>query len=305
MAVVDLYSHRKLAADGVAQDVHIYDKIPSTLRVQIAYIWNEAIGNAGWDTILRTIAREYGTFDLGDGQDAREKCVNILMNRRKVDAVLDLVEVSFRYAEANRPATPPRHGTVDFLSALTGVTVTPEQAVAELNERFRRAGVGYRYENGMMFRIDSDLVHSEVVKPALRFRQRPCFEGPRQEFLNAHAHYRAGENKDATDANNAFESTLKAICDKRRWEYPGGATASQLVKVVKNNGLLPDYLGKSFDQLVATLQSGLPKVRGQEGAHGQGAKPRPTPDHVASYALHLAAAKILFLVEADAASKFD
>ena len=34
------------------------------------------------------------------------------------------------------------------------------------------------------------------------------------------------------------------------------------------------------------------------GAHGQGATPRETPDYVAAYALHLAAAKILFLVEA-------
>ena len=36
------------------------------------------------------------------------------------------------------------------------------------------------------------------------------------EFLKAHAHYRSGEMKDAiTDANNAFESTLKTICDQR------------------------------------------------------------------------------------------
>ena len=60
---------------------------------------------------------------------------------------------------------------------------------------------------------------------------------------------------------------------------------------------LPSYLDNSFDQLAATLKSGLPKVRGEESAHGQGATPRETPDYVAAYALHLAAAKILFLVE--------
>ena len=117
--------------------------------------------------------------------------------------------------------------------------------------------------------------------------------------MKAHGHYRAGETKDAiTDANNAFESTLKAICDQRGWQYSNGARASDLLKVVRENGLLPSYLDNSFDQLAATLKSGLPKVRGEEGAHGQGAIPRETPDYVASYALHLAAAKILFLAQA-------
>ena len=73
--------------------------------------------------------------------------------------------------------------------------------------------------------------------------------------------------------------------------------------MVRAHGLLPDYLDASFDQLVATLKSGLPKVRNQGGVHGQGAIPRETPDYVAAYALHLAAAKILFLVEAHKAMK--
>ena len=67
---------------------------------------------------------------------------------------------------------------------------------------------------------------------------------------------------------------------------------------IRKNGLLPDYLDNSFDQLLATLQSGLPKVRNEEGAHGQGAQPREAPPYVAAYALHLAAAKIVLLVEA-------
>jgi hypothetical protein len=64
------------------------------------------------------------------------------------------------------------------------------------------------------------------------------------------------------------------------------------------NGLLPDYLGQSFDQLIATLQSGLPKVRNEVAGHGQGATPRETPGYVAGYALHLAAVNIVLLVEA-------
>ena len=117
--------------------------------------------------------------------------------------------------------------------------------------------------------------------------------------MKAHRHYRSGEMKDAiTDANNAFESTLKAVCNQRGWSYQSGARASDLLKLVRRKGLLPEYLDKSFDQLAATLNSGLPQVRNNEGSHGQGATPQTTLDYVGAYALHLAAANILFIVEA-------
>ena len=187
----------------------------------------------------------------------------------------------------------------DYDRAKRGITVTADEAIEELNVRFRRAGVGYRFEDGQIIRIDSELIHSEVVKPALRYLQQRGFEGPREEFLKAHTHFRNGEMKDAvTNANNAFESTLKTICKQRKWQYPQGATASNLLNIVRENGLLPNYLDNSFDQLVATLKSGLPKVRNEQGGHGQGPTPRETPEYVAAYALHLAAAKILFLCEA-------
>ena len=132
-------------------------------------------------------------------------------------------------------------------------------AIDELNERFRRAGVGYQFEDGGIFRVDSEWIHSEVVRLGLRYLHQKGFGGPREEFLKAHGHYRAGETKAAiTDANNAFESTLKAILDQRGWPYSKDARASDLLKVVSAQGLLPGYLDNSSGQLAATLKSGLP-----------------------------------------------
>ena len=187
--------------------------------------------------------------------------------------------------------------------AQRGIRETADEAIKELNVRFKLAGVGYQFEDGYILRIDSELIHTEIVKPALQYLNEEGFEGPRDEFIRAHAHYRKGEMKDAiVDANNAFESTLKSICLQRGWKYQKGDSAAHLIQVVRDKSLLPDYLDNSFDQLVATLKSGLPKVRGEEGAHGQGAIPSETPDYVAAYALHLAAAQILFLVKAHNAS---
>ena len=180
-----------------------------------------------------------------------------------------------------------------------GITQKPNDAIEELNGRFREAKFGYQYEDGKIFRMDSQLIHAEVTKPALQLLSDHRFTGPHEEFLNAHKHYLAREYKPCiTQASNAFESTLKAICNLKGWSYSPGDRASELLKVVRKENLLPDYLDKSFDQLIATLASGLPQVRNEGAAHGQGAVPQQTPDFVAAYALHLLAANIVLLVEA-------
>jgi len=171
----------------------------------------------------------------------------------------------------------------------------------EFNYRLKVASVGYAYEDGQIIRIDSRLIHEEVVKPALRILQAKGYEGPRKEFHQAFDHLRAGDHKDAIVwANKAFESTLKAICTKKGWVFNKGARASDLIKVVRLNGLLPAYLENSFDQLAAVLSSGLPQVRNNEGGHGDGPVPLSTPEYVAAFAIHLAAAKIVFLTDAAA-----
>ena len=178
------------------------------------------------------------------------------------------------------------------------ITQKPNDAIEELNLRFGEAMFGYQYEDGKIFRMDSQLIHAEVTKPALQLLSDHQFTGPHEEFLKAHEFYRAREYEPCiTEALKAFESALKTICHLKKWDYEPGARASDLIKVVRKK-LLPDYLDPSFEQLIAALKSGLPKVRDKQGAHGQGPVPRETPDFVAAYALHLLAANIVLLVDA-------
>jgi len=310
MAVIDTYSRRKRLAEQGEEDVYIYDTVPTVLRAQVEYIWDDAIGpywkasgfstgmppannNTAWRSIRHQLCREKGVLSLANSDSPKQDCITYLHHEQHVDAWLDIIELSFTYIEQ----AVSRFGAYDRQKC--AITLVPSEAIDELNTRFRLASFGYRFEGGQIIRVDSELLHAEVVKPALHFLADDRFSGPREEYLSAHAHYRAGENKDAiTDANNAFESTLKTICDLKGWEYPAGARASDLLKVTRANNLLPDYLDTSFDQLAATLKSGLPVVRNQEGSHGQGAEPKTTPDYIAAYALHLAAAKIMLLAEA-------
>ncbi|USQ93811.1 STM4504/CBY_0614 family protein [Caulobacter sp. RL271] len=298
MAIFELYHQRKQVADRAGQpEVYVYDELPGQLRTQITQIAVDAIGqwdsygpqnNDWWSEIRGILCRELGVDRLSPAYNHADEVLQFFRSCEDVDICLSILELFCRVIDKVMP---------DLTH--TGATQAPEEAIKEINFRLRRASVGYQYENDHIIRFDSQIIHQEIVKPALNLLNDRRFSGAEEEYLTAHKHYRDGNSKDAVIwANKSFESALKVACDIKGWTYEKGATASQLLKILQANKLWPEYLDASFEQLLATLKTGLPKVRNDAGAHGQGALPRETPDYVAAYALHLAAAKIVLIGEA-------
>lgn len=308
MKIFDLFSKRQAdaAKSGIA-DVYQYSEIPKNLRVQINQIAIEALGKVGrrgdriirgdeennlWFQIERTYLREKGLEGIAHGDFAGTRVQTFMRDCSTSDWLdfLELVALGVEVMASDENGYERQRWYVQ----------TPGQAaIDEINYRLRQASVGYQLEGARLIRVDSQYVHAEVVKPALSLLSGQDFEGPMQEFQAAHQHYRSGEHRQAVAmAANAVESTLKAIFDRKGWAYQKSARISDLIKVARANALWPDYLDASFDQLVATLQSGLPKIRDNDASHGQGATPKKVPDYIAAYALHLAASKIVFIAEA-------
>ena len=313
MPVVELFSTRKKAAANSGKaEVYQYAKVPVALRVQLQQLLLDAIGrayepaayefqgpppnnNEAWEFVRDAVCREHGRYRLANSNErtAAGDVLQCIGNEQDTDILLDVVELCLRYIDKVLRPFGPYERTQHAIKQ--GAT----EAINEANHRFRMAGFGYQYEAEQLMRVDSQYAHAEVVKPALTLLSRPGFSGPQKEFLEAHQHYRLGDYKEAvTAAGCAFESVMKAVCDKKGWSYSSGARATDLYKLLKSKGLFPDYLDNSFEQLISTLKSGLPQVRNEEGAHGAGATPRQTPDYIAGYALHLAAAKIILIVQA-------
>lgn len=304
MAIWELFSKR--AADAVkssVQDVYQYEGIPQPLRIQISQIAIDALGkvasygythseNPRWVEIEQIFCREKGCYNLGNARNAGERIIDYMSACSTADWIdlFELICFSALVVSQDNHRVFRQQWDVDVDSTTT---------LDEANYRMREAGVGYQFEDQQVIRVDSQFIHAEVVKPALSLLSGSEFDGPREEFLTAHQHYRRGEHRQAVAmAANSLESTFKAIFDKKGWEYQKGARISDLMKVARAYALWPNYLDASFDQLVATLQSGLPKIRDNDASHGQGAVPKDVPAFVAAYALHLAASKIVFLVEA-------
>jgi hypothetical protein len=155
-----------------------------------------------------------------------------------------------------------------------------------------------------MIRVDSQLIHAKVVRPTLTLLAAKEYAGANVEFLKAFEHYRKGDTKEClNECLKAFESTMKIICEKRKWPYKQTDTASTLIDTCFKNGLVPQEMQSHIGAVRAALESGIPTIRNRRSAHGQGVQVIEVPPHYASYMLHLTATTIKFLVESEKALK--
>ncbi|MDV5387576.1 STM4504/CBY_0614 family protein [Pseudomonas juntendi] len=301
MPVYDIYSKRKKRLAGLVPDVYTYDSIPLGLRNQIVFIAEDIVSDVFghqmsddvYDYVSRTLSREWGTEYLvahGEFIDRDEEVKDAIRKVTEADNVLDIVELLLQTAQ-NHAKDDRNLVSARGKSALA-------RHVGELNQRFKEHGIGYEYSEEQIIRIDSQLIHSEVVKPALRLLSEPGFEGAHDEYLAAHEHFRHRRFKEAlNEALKAFESTIKVIAGVRGWTINKGDTANKLVKACMDNGLFPSYYESHLSALSNLLVGGVPSIRNKEAGHGQGAVVNEIDPHIVAYTLHMTASAIVLFVQ--------
>lgn len=310
MPVLELYSERLQREQGGLPDVYNYG-LPKNLRVQIVLIWRDVIGRLTsfdisrttevyriWDEIASDIRKARCVFNLPtpsprNSQDIEWEVAEYFMAESDPIFALNVVEAVFgfiyRYEVLVRLRADQDRRMQD-----------PQEGIAELNARFRQHGVGYQFENGRIIRVDSMIVHAEVVKPVLGLLTDPAFKGPEKEFLAAHEHYRHARYAESLVSSlKALEGTIRVI--GRDWGIDDKATASKLIAMVFEKGLIPNEMQSEFTGLRAILESAS-TLRNRWGGHHP-PEVREVPAYLAAFALHTTAANILLLVEAQKATK--
>jgi AbiJ N-terminal domain 4 len=297
----------KMIAQINQPEVYQYDRLPIEFRWQVVHIWTTTISIYAqyyigdyWNDIHKRLARDLGLPHLGSNGYSRpfNQCCDFLLDEKKhVDRILYLIQFTFQCIECFPETMLARGLNQLWLNQIDAQS--PNGAINELNARFREHAIGYQYNNGQIIRVDSGFIHAEVVVPALTLLSSQGFSGAEQEFRIAHKYYREQEYKEAiSNASKAFESTLKTICDKLGWTYEKQkATASDLIKIVLDNELIPKYLETHLSGLRSLLVS-TTTVRNKSSSHGQGSDPSYVPEYLAGYALHITASNIVFLVDA-------
>lgn len=309
MTIHDLFSKRQKRLRGQEPDVYTYDELPKSLRVQITYIWMDVLGNEidyytnqngtqkAYKLIIDTICREYGILKLPNTDFVRnemylDQLVAYFLQEETLEKQLDVIELSFKFIDRlTRNYQYLRRQDADKHA---------DNALTELNIRFKEHGVGFQFIENEIIKIDSELLHREAVKPALRLLNESNYRGAQQEFLSAYEHYRHGKNKEAlNDCLKAFESTMKAICDKHDWQYQSNAAAKALITVCFENKLIPLFWQQQFNSLRSMLESSIPTGRNKLSGHGQGTMPTEVPEYLVAYMLHMTASTLVFLTTAE------
>jgi len=288
--------------------IYIAGPLPEQFRNQVVLLLRDAIGKferhsssmmwttneAVWTEIYLVAQRELGKLTLiprGFGMDPDEQCEEFVQTA-ETEPVLDLIEIAFCVIDL-------RMRSIFYMLRDRGqVAIAPDDAINQLNYRFREHDLGYQFADGQLMEVSSQYLHAEAVEPALTLLHVAGFAGPEEEFLSAHRHFRHREYTSAiVDANKAFESAMKAICEKRGWKYEKGAPAHKLIGMILDHDLIPRFVQDELSGLRNVL-TGLPTLRNKAGGHGQGADPVDVPEHLAAYALHMAASNIVLLVQA-------
>lgn len=311
MRIIELFSKRQAKLRGEVPDVFFYDKMPQELRVQIVHIFRDYLGNetelrrgagmvaGAYEFVVDTLCREYGVFTLLDSKDFGDRnyvseLLNFILSEKNTEKVLDAVELGCRVVDVHSRKWDYRHRQ--------DASAEADAALAELNARFQQRGFGYRYESGNMVRVDSEVLHAEVVRPALALLHDPKYKGAEAEFHLAFEHYRHGRTKEAlTDCLRSLESTIKAIAAHRKWKHDPNASAKPLLDLMFEKQVIPQLWSQHFSGLRGMLESGVPTVRNRLGGHGQGAEVVIVPPHFVAFALHQTAAAIVFLAMAESA----
>jgi hypothetical protein len=315
MPIFDIYSKRKAALSKKSPDVYRYDVIPEPLRVQILDIWHRTIGNPHTDAfdqnisalfheIVQILRREFGVFSLvksnpkpHDPRHSYNELVEYFGVQKDVDKLLDVVELGCLTIDIS----VRQRG---WIAGRDAHNVTNE-AIEEINDRFKEHSVGYCYADKQIIRVDAELTHQEIIKPALAVLRDPRFSAAQDEFLKAHSHYRSKEFSDALiECCKSFESTMKIICAKRGWKIDKNATSAALVKACLDNGLIPAFWEGHINGLKNILESSISSPRNKLAGHGSGDSPKPeiTSDLV-GYVINMTASTILFLTEAESKLK--
>lgn len=305
----NIFSEREKAKQEA--DTYRYDEIPEGLRNQIFYVLSDLVRSMVnrqmgeeewfWYGFWEDYSREKGLSPYYK-KDRGHKVIfyeRLMQEQNAAKDILDMIDIAFQFvANRLRLATiqlqrlHPRFSNYDLERAQEA----HQRAADILNTYFQRASVGYRIKGNQMIRIDSEHLHSEVIVPVLDFLRGDEFESANKEFLSALEKYRTGDYEHCiTDANSAFESVMKVICNRRGLNSKGAA--DELVKTLSKEGFVPNYLQSYF-----TL--GLPPLRHKQGsAHGKGDRITKVPAYMAGYALHLAATNILFFMQRDESEK--
>ncbi|TGL19767.1 hypothetical protein EHQ47_16860 [Leptospira bourretii] len=298
MDIKNIFSRRQKILRNQFPDVYQYTFMSENLRTQIVRIINKAsrpeekLGSDNSSNLFREIRNilcdEYGLFFLTNANhynNPENDVITFVLTEKNIERVLDAIELFLEIF---------RNLQISFSKPMLSI----DDATSIINQRFKEAGFGFRFENGQAIKLDSDYLHNETVKETIKLIHDKKFKSVNEEFLKAHEHFKKGNfSETIVEALKSFESTMKLILKSKNIKYKQEDTASILLKHLFENNFIPPYLSNYLNNLKSILESGIPTIRNKTASHGKGDKEIEITENLALFTLNITGSSINFLLK--------
>jgi len=280
---LELYSDSKRSLKAV--DVFVYDEVSDKFKNSIFYFIQSNVTNTELSRIYRNIIIAYGLK-----RTIKETYLN------KPDVFADYFIDGFEKLIAN-------NDKIDFYLDLIVLFLNvknddKKEIIVSLNKILYKHSLGYQIDiiKDQIIRVDSTHVYEETIQNVFLLLSNIQFKNVDDEYRKAYEELKDGNYEGVlVEANKAFESTMKIICDLKEYGLPKKHNASALIAHLRSNSFIENFQDEKFNGLAKTLQS--PSItRNNQGGHGQGRKKRELSVMYAEYALQVTASSILLLI---------
>jgi len=280
----DIYSMRE--QNNEAQEVFKYEQPTDKFKKQLFYFMKDSLTIDEFVKLYKAITLHCGitraideTY-LENPSTFQQPFVHgfekLIENQNNINFYLDLIELFLNQYKDDKKIV-----------------------VQSINKILYLDSFGYQVDEikNQIIRIDSSHTYQEIIKPTLLLLNNLKFKNADNEYRQAFEELKNGNYETVlVEANKAFESTMKIICELKGYGLPKKHTATALIAHLRKNDFITNFQDEKFNGLSKTLES-ISIARNNQAGHGQGSVARNLSIIYAEYALRVSASNILLLIE--------
>ena len=280
---LELYSDNKRNLEIV--DIFVYDTVSDKFKNNIFYFIQSNVTNTELSQIYSSLIIEHGLkrnidMDYINRPDMYTEIFikgfeKLIDSEDNIDFYLDLIVLFLNMKHNNK-----------------------KEMIVLLNKILYKYSLGYQIDivKDQIIRVDSKHIYKENIQEVLLLLNDIQFKNVDDEYRKAYEELKKGNYEGVlVEANKAFESTMKIICNLKEYGLPKSHNASGLIAHLRKNNFIENFQDEKFNGLAKTLQSPA-IIRNNQGGHGQGSETRELSSIYAEYALQVTAASILLLI---------
>lgn len=282
MIFYELYSDRNSNIDN---DIFIYDKVTPQFKNTILYFMQKNLSIQEFVELYRDMISHHGirrniseTY-LTSPTTFQDKFISgferLVDEQDDINFYLRSIELFLKKINNNK---------IDI--------------IISLNRILYKYSLGYQVDElqSQIIRVDSKYIYQTTTKKALLILNDIKFKNVDDEYRKAYEEFKNSNYESVlVEANKAFESTMKIICELKEYGLPKSHNASALIAYLKKNDFIENFQTEKFNGLTKTLES-VSIMRNNQAGHGQGSEKRDLSIFYAEYALNVTASTILLLV---------